>query len=241
MEALKESILKSVKAGKYALIEEWCKSHDIFKGDFKINSENKIECTNPSCKYLEIVLADDEIVPDYIKFANNDSLTCKVYGTKYYYNGKTLDLHFLPEICYWTVIKMQVNLLTNLYTRTHELLIEGTADKMSNIVFDNSYFRPSFVYGKLCLKEFYKHKSIASTKMVISQVDSMDITHAKIMAKELEKQLKPLPHKKIFTPKYAKILSEFLGKDVDTDRLRYIKVNASLLLAKNDNGEWYKV
>jgi hypothetical protein len=112
---------------------------------------------------------------------------------------------------------------------------------MTDIVFDNSYFKPSFVYGKLCLKECYKHKSIARTKMVISNVDSIDISRAGIMAKDLEKQLKLLPHKKPFTPKYAKILSEFLGKDVDTDRLRYIRVNANLLLLKNDKGEWYKV
>lgn len=68
---LKESILKSVKAGKYALIEEWCKNHDI--DNFKINSSCEIEMSN-KYPFIELFFNDYDELPDYINIANHQKL-----------------------------------------------------------------------------------------------------------------------------------------------------------------------
>lgn len=73
MKTLKESILKSVKAGKYALIEDWCKKYNIYEGKFKINTQGEIEPTI-GFPFLELKFEDYTELPKYIKFADHPYL-----------------------------------------------------------------------------------------------------------------------------------------------------------------------
>lgn len=69
MKTLKESILKSVKAGKYALVEEWCKKY--LKSDYEITKDLKI---NLKDNRLNLHYEDYDELPDYIEFEDNPKL-----------------------------------------------------------------------------------------------------------------------------------------------------------------------
>lgn len=63
MKTLKESILKSVKAGKYALIEEWCNNH---LKHYKITPDCKV--INADNTHISLLPISE--VPEYIQFGN---------------------------------------------------------------------------------------------------------------------------------------------------------------------------
>lgn len=62
---LKESILKSVKAGKYALVDDWCKNNITNENGYVINNDLTISDKNGAGIFIK---SDCKDIPSYIKF-----------------------------------------------------------------------------------------------------------------------------------------------------------------------------
>lgn len=63
--SLKESILKSVKAGKYALVDDWCKNNITNENGYVINNDLTISDKNGAGIFIK---NDCKDIPSYIKF-----------------------------------------------------------------------------------------------------------------------------------------------------------------------------
>lgn len=113
MTTLKESILKSVKAGKYALIEDWCKKY-IRENQYKIQSDYKI--TNAGNWDIYLVYTDKDLfpeapdaIPEYIQFGKLQ---------QNFVIGEHINMitqEQLPEICEGCYIGNVVTLKNNLH------------------------------------------------------------------------------------------------------------------------------
>lgn len=104
MISLYESILKSVNAGKRAMIEKWCQEHNPFAGNWEITKDDEIACTKWG---NDLILPFDTYteLPDYIQFADNTSLRVTV-GNKNNPMVKKIDsLRGLPKMCRKLIIE----------------------------------------------------------------------------------------------------------------------------------------
>ena len=110
MQTLKESILKSVKAGKYSIenIKKWMEDFIVnnkYKPDYQINKNGKIETKNYKNLYIAIKDKCDEI-PDFIEFGDISG----DFGIDAIIN--TMNSKQLPDSC-GNFILMQVEELKN--------------------------------------------------------------------------------------------------------------------------------
>lgn len=95
MKSLKESILGSSRTGKNALIESWCKEHNLEIDEITSKGEVKLKYQK---QRIEFFNGYDEI-PEYITFAADDTLEIMIYSDKVKsYRG-------LPTKVYSTTIK----------------------------------------------------------------------------------------------------------------------------------------
>ena len=106
MKSLYESILKSVNAGKRAMIEKWCQEHNPFAGNWEITKDDEIACTQVG---NTLILPFDTFseLPDYIQFKDDNILKVMV-GVSSYANLNIKSLRGLPKLCGKLIIKGRI-------------------------------------------------------------------------------------------------------------------------------------
>ena len=148
MKTLYESLLDdedilikdTIEHSKKRIIEMWCEDHNVFDGKFKVNDKYKIEKTDKnSILYLDYIEYDE--LPDYIQFADDDSLIVKLglrKGDRFEYKvGKIASFRGLPNKVYAMVIN------TNL---TFDELQKTYTDRITSRIF--GCFEPLLFSGK---------------------------------------------------------------------------------------------
>ena len=106
MISLYESILKSVGAGKRAMIEKWCQENNPFAGNWEITKNDEIACKKAG---IDLILPFDTYheLPDYIQFAENTSLRVQI-GNGRNPKIKVDSLRGIPKACRKFIVSAEI-------------------------------------------------------------------------------------------------------------------------------------
>lgn len=238
MKTLKESILKSVKAGVYADVEAWCKKYEPFYGDYIITKDLTIA---PKSKDLNLrldFLFYNEL-PEYIKFETPYALNIGLSGSKI--NIKSF--RGLPQKCHYVGISGHIKNLPKLEIEANILVLNAEVSNMDNIYINNpregvlTIFNFDKVhFGKLHFSNLTQIKMLDKigkefARNVASKAPANTRWHAYY---EREKDLK--------TPigeKCEKALNSFFGT-LKLDNCTTISYSKKYEFVKHNN-QWYKV
>ena len=228
--SLKESILRSVKAGAYSIIDEWCKTH-LDKTFYSINQNNQIEIKNDA-----VINLDDKEVPDCIKFAPT-SRTIYLNSKK----SKKVDLSFLPSWCSVLYLFIKADEISNLITKANYIDFHVDARKYINIVFaDNNN-------GYGCRLTIGDGTSIKELKnMDLDKVYVLCIKDKSEMGLEFESELAnkaPMNHSHYLHEPIGdeakKTFDKIFGKDINKMELTAIRYCNKYEYYKRSD-KWYK-
>ena len=128
MKTLKESILKSVKAGKYVLIEEWCKKY--LKSDYEITKDLKI---NLKDNKLNLHYEDYDELPEYIEFEDNPKLYLSISSFE---NPVIKSFRGLPKICGFLIINREFKEIPKLSIKANFVSLACKDAKTDNFYFE---------------------------------------------------------------------------------------------------------
>lgn len=251
MKSLKESILSSTNTGKTAInrkkIEDWCMKHNIFDGDFKVNGKNEIEPNSPRYYTQYIKLEDDEVVPSYIKFADDEKLAFDIHSLdskSYKYNGKNLDLHFLPNNCDYIRIYTESDTVSNLNVHANCIYLETTekTKKFDNI---NIYIKGRNGSVNFCGLDSFKN--FKQTNINIKHCNTIKF----IFCEQIEKsfyEVLDIKNKKydgtsdVTNKKQDEFINEFFGNNNMVEDLSTIIISTDYRLDRNKNkkrNKWF--
>ena len=210
MTTLKESILKSVKAGKYALIEDWCKKY-IRENQYKIQSDYKI--TNAGNWDIYLVYTDKDLfpeapdtIPEYIQFGK---LT-RNFVIGEHINEITQEQ--LPEICEGCYIGNVVTLKNNLHFKVR-----------SRFAFlCNSYFNRVKTFSKIekgFAIEYTEYKENSFLDLSYSDIKLKDLNKIKVIGSARGLNLQGTPAGSLIRKKWEKVANkksydEFIREEI---------------------------
>lgn len=229
---ISESILSSTNTGKYAIIDEWCKTH-LNGTPYTINKHNLIEIKTSSV----VINLDDKEVPNYIKFTPTVN---RIYlnSTK----SKKVDLSFLPSCCNELYLYIKADEISNLITKANVIHFKVDAKKYKNIVFsdnNNGYGCRLVVIGNGTDIKELKNMNLDNV-CVLSVIDGTK------MSLEFEKELgnkAPMNSRHYLNEPIGdeakKIFDNIFGKDINKMALSAIRYCDKYDYYKRSN-KWYK-
>lgn len=158
---LKESILKSVKAGKYALIDDWCKNNITNENGYIINDDLTISDKNGAGIYIK---NDCKDIPSYIKF-------------------NTIEGHFAIGPCINSLTKDQLPKSTGfltLFSNVEELNVDNITTKYGMNILNIAY-KPN------ALKKVKKFNiGVTDLYTPYSASSELDFSESKLRYKDLK-------------------------------------------------------
>lgn len=237
---IKDTVIHSRKR----FIEMWCEEHRIFDGKFKVNDKYKIEKTDKnSVLYLDYIEYDE--LPDYIQFADDDSLIIKLglrkedrYGYKV---GKIESFRGLPNKVYAMVINTNLTYLPDLEISCPRITFNTPWVKKYGkiIIHDNKeYIRfNNTVYG---LTEIPKSIRVEGTKaLILTNCADFGDNFSKLLNRKAPMN----NYKRLSDPvtdEGMENVKKFLGKSIDINDLWEIQYTQNSKLVKYRD-KWYRV
>jgi hypothetical protein len=240
MKTLKESILKSVRAGKYGLAEQWCKDHNIFNGNFEILSNGKIRRKGPES--LVLAFNDYTEIPDSIEFADDPGLYIIIGDPQNFSNIdyiKITNFNKLPKKCRCLNIIENIERLPQLDICVEEVNVYGKIKEIDGLRINFSSGRKKFTFNYLTEKQL-KNVYITGVAYIDfrSNVDA-NKTFTKGLRKykaEYNKFNKETP----ISEECEKFIKDFFGKNIDLSHTLDI-VYGKIYMLKQIKEKWYKV
>lgn len=250
MKTLYESILDDEdilvnNANKYteiAIIEKWCKEHNIYNGHFKVNSKKDVE---PTDNYFTLNLNYDDYdeLPKYINFAGDDNIHL-IIGNGTYMTKKVSVKSFrgLPNICSKLSLKLNAQYIPDLNIKLNQIAFFTTANNFGK--FNITFFgdRSTLTIRKLGYRweddlSFLKAKGVR----VIDVVN--DFNFGDRFSKQMARKAPMNKYKNKFTDPVTdaglEVIYNFFGKTIDTTKLEEIGYTQQSKVVKR-NGKWYR-
>lgn len=172
MKTLKESILRSVQAGKYTIIEEWCKKY--LQDPFTINSKNEV-CM--SYHRLTLDFEDYNELPEYIQFADDDRLEISLLDRES--SGKVTSLRGLPKIC------------KNLYFYLEKEIPALEIKVINEVELRKEPKITGDIYLKTPFISLYNGDKIDFKKIHIEGLESINVKYSSFYSRLFKKCIKP--------------------------------------------------
>lgn len=254
MKTLYESLLDdedilikdTIEHSKKRIIEMWCEDHNVFDGKFKVNDKYKIEKTDKnSILYLDYIEYDE--LPDYIQFADDDSLIVKLglrKGDRFEYKvGKIGSFRGLPNKVYAMVINTNLTYLPDLEISCPRITfnIPWVKDYRGNIIIhdNNQYVRfNNTIYG---LNEIPKNFKIEGAKtLILTNCADFGDNFSKLLNRKAPMNKYKNKFEFPVTEEGIENVKKFLGKSIDIKKLQEIQYTQNSKLVKYKD-KWYRV
>lgn len=239
MKSLQESIIKSVKAGKYALTEEWCKKFKPFNGFYKINEKNEIVRTKGDTLTLDFIEYDE--LPEYIQFASDPYLKVVIGGiyNLRYAKRNIKSLRGLPKKCHnISILNCYLRNLPKLEIETEYCFIRAEIDNIEGLYVN--------FYGAC---ELWIKDDIGKTldPLHIKGVKVIDFVNDFYFGDEFSKAIARKAPMNKYRNKYEfpvteeglNVINTFFGNNIDISDLEEIRYTQNSKLVKR-NGMWYR-
>lgn len=251
MKSLKESILGSINTGKQKVlkdkIEQWCEKYKPFNGFYKINSNNEIETAKGNELILEYIDYDE--LPEYIQFADNESLTIYIGGDHRSYSKRTIirnikSFRGLPKICHGLYFNnCHIKKLPKLEITLNHCLFRAEIDEIDEIHLD---FKNSGQFDT-CKLTFKENFTKSFKNIYVKNVEVIDIINDSYFSEEFSKAIGKKSTLNRSRNKYEfpvteedlDVINTFFGKTIDISNLKRIYYTYQLELVKY-KGLWYR-
>lgn len=248
MISLYESILKSVGAGKHAMIEKWCQENNPFAGNWEITKNDEIACKKPG---IDLILPFDTYheLPDYIQFAEDTTLRVKILNNS---NQTKIDsLRGIPKSCRKFIISAGIRELPSFelkccYFALHTPNLRKTG-KIEIELFGDGGSEDRVV--RIKDMPYEKGKSFADLlpNLHIKGAAKFDVMNGAYLGDTFSKLLNRKAEMNKYVGKFEfpikdealPLIKAYFGKNFDMSHLEeIIYTQASCLIMKN--GKWYR-
>ena len=262
MKTLYESILddedilinKSNKYAEIAIIEKWCKEHDIYRGHFKINSKKEIESTQPYMR-LYLTYEDYDELPKYIKFAGNENIDLTIgmplEGPTHHVKKINIkSFRGLPNQVRYLNIKVYADYFPELKIICNDcwIYIDSATKGIEKIKLDfkgrirkELHIRSLGVHADRDYNDFSKMFELKGVEC-INFVN--DFNFGDSFSKAIARKAPMNKYKKQFenpiTEEGLEVINTYFGKNNDIKDLKYIQYTQNSQLIKHSDGKWYR-
>ena len=248
MISLYESILKSVGAGKHAMIEKWCQENNPFAGNWEITKNYEIACKKPG---IDLILPFDTYheLPDYIQFAEDTTLRVQILNNS---NQTKIDsLRGIPKSCRKFIISAGIRELPSFelkccYFALHTPNLRKTG-KIEIELFGDGGSEDRVVRIKDMPYEEGKSFADLLPNLHIKGVAKFDVMNCAYLGDTFSKLLNRKAEMNKYVGKFEfpikdkalPLIKTYFGKNFDMSHLEeIIYTQASCLIMKN--GKWYR-
>lgn len=249
MKSLYESILKSVNAGKRAMIEKWCQEHNPFAGNWEITKDDEIACTQVG---NTLILPFDTFseLPDYIQFKDDNILKVMV-GVSSYANLNIKSLRGLPKLCGKLIIKGRIRELPDFeikcgYFALHTPNLKKTGKIKIEMFGEGGSDDRVFRIKDMPYEEGKGFADLLPNLHVngARQFDAMNCaylgdTFSKLMNRKAEMNKYVGRYEFPISDDALPLIEKYFGKNFDMSKLEEIVYTQNSELIKK-NGKWYR-
>lgn len=248
MISLYESILKSVGAGKHAMIEKWCQENNPFAGNWEITKNYEIACKKPG---IDLILPFDTYheLPDYIQFAEDTTLCVKILNNS---NQTKIDsLRGIPKSCRKFIISAGIRELPSFelkccYFALHTPNLRKTG-KIEIELFGDGGSEDRVVRIKDMLYEEGKSFADLLPNLHIKGAAKFDVMNCAYLGDTFSKLMNRKAEMNKYVGKFEfpisdealPLIEKYFGKNFDMSRLEEIIYTQNSELIKK-NGKWYR-
>lgn len=249
MISLYESILKSVGAGKHAMIEKWCQENNPFAGNWEITKDDEIACTQVG---NTLILPFDTFseLPDYIQFKDDNFLKVEI-GTSSYANLNIKSLRGLPKVCGKLIIKGGIRELPGFELKCGYFALHTPNLKKTGKITIELFGEDGYDDRVIRIKDMPYEKGAGFADLLPNlhvkgarQFDAMNCAYlgdafSKLMNRKAEMN-KYVGHFQFpISDDALPLIEKYFGKNFDMSKLEEIIYTQNSELIKK-NGKWYR-
>lgn len=249
-----ELIGRSIEDSEINIIEEWCKEHKIYNGNFKINSKKEIEPVNLTSR-LVLDYEDYDELPKYIKFASHENLdlTIGVSRLQGMYSNKKISIKSfrgLPEQVRYLNIKVNLDYFpelkitcngcwVNIYSAIKG--IEKMKLDFKGRIIKELHIRSLGVRADRDYNDFSKMFELKDVER-IDFVNDMNFgdSFSKAIARKAPMNKYKNKFENPITEEGLEVINTYFGKNNDIKNLKNIQYTQNSQLIKHSDGKWYR-